>query len=354
MNINTKTALLLQLLILISVIYAQNYDVNEIELESQKLLKKRTEQGFSGTVIISINNKIILNKGYGFTDSTDTYKITPQTLFNIASITKTITATGIFQLEEKGLISTKDKISKFFKNVPPDKKNITIHQLLTHTSGLQQHYIATEEPDRDSAVAKILNDDLKFKPGTDFSYSNENYQLLAAIIEQLTTSTYENYIRKNVLNPADMNNTFFWGELNDLDASKFAQKLKVIPPEIRQRNWDFIGSNGIYTNSIDLYKFYKAFSKGKLVSKKIMRIMLQPYKKLSSTNVGYGWFISKTKRNTIEYWTRGTEDFGHNAVLRWFPEDNVVIVVCSNAGDKLGNYANQLISNDLVSLILKK
>jgi CubicO group peptidase (beta-lactamase class C family) len=115
-------------------------------------------KGFSGSVLVAVNDTIILDEGFGFTDPAKRYRVTPTTLFNIASITKTFTALGILKLEENGLLKLTDSIGKYFKVVPPDKRTITSHELLTHTSGLQQHYVDMEVSRRDT---------LKFMPGAD-------------------------------------------------------------------------------------------------------------------------------------------------------------------------------------------
>jgi CubicO group peptidase (beta-lactamase class C family) len=330
---------------------ARTFDIKSIKGKVEKVLNERTAKGFSGSVLISIDDKVIFSKGFGFTDAAKKHKVTPGTLFNVASITKTFAALGILILKERGLIRLENKIGIYFKGVPPDKKEITLHHLLTHTTGLQQHYVTMEVADRETAVRNILNDKLAFETGTQFRYSNENYQLLAAIIEIVSGKSYEAFTRTEILTKAGMKNTRFWGEFDDRDARFVGQKIRKLSPKYRQRNWDQLGSGGIYSTSMDLFKFYRALKAHKLISAQSFQLALRPHREITSTRVGYGWFINETERKTREYWTRGTEDFGHNAVLRWFPDENVVIIVCSNAGRKLGNYANQLIGRDMVRII---
>ena len=350
------------LLLLFSLrLFAQASDRESLKFKLENSIHGYVAKGFSGSVLVAVNDTVILDDGFGHTDAAAKYSVTPATLFNIASITKTFTALGILKLEESGLLKLTDSLGKFFKVVPADKRAITIHELLTHTSGLQQHYVDMGVSSREPAVKNILDDTLKFVPGSDFQYSNENYELLAAIIEVVSGKSYERFTDDAILAPAKMTNTHFWGEIDDLDAKKVAQKLKDLTKSERARNWDFLGSGGIYSTSPDLFKLYLAVKSNKILKPESTTRLFQSYRKLSSTSVGYGWFIDETKWDTREYWTRGTEDFGHNAVMRWFPEDDVVIIVCSNAGELLGGTAadktataNRIVSDGLMQILFSR
>jgi len=358
----TRFLLHISLLFLVSSqTFAQSADKQALNHKLENCIDALVTKGFSGSVLVALNDSIVLNDGFGFTSAAKKYKVTPTTLFNIASITKTFTALGILKLEENGRLQLTDSLGKYFKVVPPDKKTITIHELLTHTSGLQQHYVDMGVSSREAAVKNILDDTLKFVPGSDFQYSNENYELLAAIIEVASGKSYERFTEDEILVPAKTTNTHFWGEIDDLDAQKVAQKVKDLSKDARKRNWDFLGSGGIYSTSPDLFKLYLAVKSNKIINPESTNRMFQSYRKLSSSSVGYGWFIDETKWDTKEYWTRGTEDFGHNSVLRWFPEDNVVIIVCSNAGEILGGTtadktttANRIVSDNLMQILFSR
>src|SRR2546422_6011819 len=238
------------LLLLFSLrLFAQASDRESLKFKLENSILGYVAKGFSGSVLVAVNDTVILDDGFGHTDAAAKYSVTPATLFNIASITKTFTALGILKLEESGLLKLTDSLGKFFKVVPADKRAITIHELLTHTSGLQQHYVDMGVSSREPAVKNILDDTVKFVPGSDFQYSNENYELLAAIIEVVSGKSYERFTDDAILAPAKMTNTHFWGEIDDLDAKKVAQKLKDLTKSERARNWDFLGSGGIYSTS---------------------------------------------------------------------------------------------------------
>jgi CubicO group peptidase (beta-lactamase class C family) len=151
--------------------------------------------GFFGTVLVEINGNKVISKGYGFSDKAKSIKNEPNTIFDIGSITKQFTASAILKLEMQGKLSTDDKITKYFDNVPTDKSNITIHDLLRHQSGLQS--VVGKDFDKISQVEfldTVMNSKLRFEVGKAFSYSNIGYSLLGMIIEKVSGKTYETYL----------------------------------------------------------------------------------------------------------------------------------------------------------------
>ena len=308
---------------------------------------------YAASVLVAVDGDVILQKGYGWTGSTRQFPATDKTLFNVASITKSFTAIAIFLLKDQGRLRLEDTLPLFFKDVSKDKQSITVRQLLLHTSGLKQNYASDGITERDLAVAAILKDDLKFAPGTDFSYSNENYELLAAIIEVVSGVSYEMFVRENILAKAKMNDSKFWAEAAGLENQTVAQKNRELQPDNLRRNWGYIGSGGLYTTVVDLYRWFTSLKNGDILSPKSLSLMWEPQKTLSETDVAFGWFVSNPGGGQKEIWTRGTEDWGHNGVLRWFPERRTVIIVLTNSGE-LGDKSvtgNRLISDGIAKLI---
>ncbi len=319
------------------------------------LLATEEQNDFSGTVLVIQNEKILLNKGYGFTDKTRQHKVEPNTIFNIASITKSYTAIGILQLVEKGKLNLEDRLSSFFEEVPSDKKDISIHQLLSHQSGLPQSYVCMRKSEGPACMKAIFKEKLADTPGQSFNYSNHNYAVLAAIIEVISGMTWETYLSKNLLEKAQLNDTYFWGAIDDRNAAKVAQKINKLGSKTRQRNWDYLGGGGIYTTSLDLYKWFQALQAGSILSEKYQKLLFKPNLHTSSgLGIGYGWFISQSEMGIKEYWTRGSDSFGHNAVLRWFPEKETLVIVCTNTGEKGDKNItdNRRISDLIIGLIL--
>ena len=173
-------------------------------------LNRASAYGFSGQVLIAENGKILLNQAFGYADKERRIASTPNTAFNIASLTKQFTATAILRLETDGKLKTFDTIGQYLENVPADKSNITIHQLLTHTSGLSRGSDGEKNTTRDETVEKILKQSLAAKPGEQFHYSNNGYQLLAAIIEKVSGQTFASYLSEKLFKPSGMSQTGFY------------------------------------------------------------------------------------------------------------------------------------------------
>jgi len=161
------------------------------------------------------------------------------------------------------------------------------------------------------------------------------------------------FVRREILEPFKMRVTYFWNEVND--KNNIAGKSEVIPDSLTKRNWGYIGSGGIYSTPIDLYKFWQAVIDHELISKSNTEKLFRNYYQTSSgIKVGYGWFVNDTTAwHSSEIWTRGSESWGHNAVIRWFPAKKTVIIVCTNSGE-MGDKqttGNRIISNYIADFL---
>ena len=166
------------------------------------------DAGFSGTVLVAREGEIVLHKGYGLADRRREIACRPDTIFDLGSVTKQFTATAILKLEMAGKLRTDDTLAKHFEGIPRDKAGITLHQLLTHTSGLDHAYGKDENyAPRDVALQVFFKMPLLFTPGEKFHYSNPGYSILAAIVEDVSGLPYERYLRKELFEPAGMTET---------------------------------------------------------------------------------------------------------------------------------------------------
>ncbi len=322
----------------------------------ENYLLQTADAGFAYSVLVSVDGRLIVQSSYGWLDSARTERTTARTLFNLASITKSFTAIAVLMLKEKGLLELGDTLPKFLADVPKDKSSVTLDQLLLHTSGLGQKYVADGMAKREKAVAAILHDPLKFPPGTGFSYSDENYELLAAVIEVVSGRSFERFVRETILTRAGMTDTKFWDETAGLSPYSAASMTRPLDPADLGHNWGFIGSGGIYSNVGDLHRWFEALTGGRLLNESSLKMMWTPRRQLTDTDVALGWFVSKAPDGTDEIWTRGSEDWGHNGVVRWFPSRRALVIVQSNSGERGGKNvtANRSISDGLVAVLFDR
>lgn len=316
-----------------------------------KYLLSATSLGFSGSALIAKDDKVLLHKGYGRINKQKAVPITVDTRFWVASVSKQFTAAAVLKLEQEGKIGLTDSITKYFRNVPKDKDTITIHQLIIHTSGLGQNYAADGIADRDGAVLAILKEPLKGRPGEKFIYSNDNYTLLAAMIEVASGHTYESFLRANLFRPAGMSQTGFWGERPGDGKEQIAPMIGEVSAELKEANWGFRGATGISSTSGDLYKWHRALLTDIVLSEKSRQKLFNPYARLGGGGqYAYGWFVSKTKDGRDVIWARGNEDFGHNAIISRYA-DGFVTIVLSNAGASANVPVSRLVSAELEKIL---
>ncbi|MEO8590511.1 MAG: serine hydrolase domain-containing protein, partial [Flavobacteriales bacterium] len=301
--------------------------------DCDSLLTAMVGDAYGAAVLIAQNDTVILSKGYGPIDSTNSARPSDLTLFNLASISKSFTAVCIAQLEAEGKLRRSDPLVQFFPDLPADKRAITIEQCLTHTSGLGQNYAADSTHTLADAVAAIGRDTLDTIPGARFGYSNENFELLAAIVEKVSGTPYEAYVRAYELLPAGMLNTKVWSDLPAPAPPQVAAFSRNLDPEVFGTNWGYIGSGGLYSCTSDLYAWFHALRDGQLLSPALLDTLWAPCVNVSVGSIARGWFISETN-GTKEIWTRGNEDWGHNGVVRWFPERGLLIIVLTNSGER--------------------
>lgn len=305
-----------------------------------------TAAGVTGGVLIAKNGEVILRKGYGWANEERRIPMTTKSVFDIGSVTKQFTATAILKLEEQRKLKVTDPITKFFKDVPEDKRNITIHQLLSHTGGFSHDVETAKFPTRDEMVGATLNSKLKLKPGEKWAYSNAGYSLLAAIIEIVSGMPFENYLRKYLWSPAGMHKTgnliprFSQNEL--AQGYDISGKLGLSQDLWWDKNgppWTGRGAGYVLSTLEDLYKWHLALESDNILSKESKRKLYTPYApfkdrkegwhQAASWNYGYGWAIFKTPRGT-----RLIEHTGGNSIvstdfLRYVDEDVVIIYFTS-------------------------
>ena len=257
------------------------------------------------------------------------------------------------------LVGLQRHLGIVFENVPNDKKNITIEQLLTHTSGIADDFIMEGEVDAEKARKLLFKEKLLFKPSEGFQYSSDTFNLLAMVIENVSGMPYEMFVRKNVLLPLEMKNTFFWEEVANkkIKDFKIASFENPIPDSWKKRNWGFIGSGGIFLTLEDLSKVADIFNTdSKVLTKESIDEMVSPIMDFNSRSMGKigiakGCFKGYNNESLLEYISSGTEDNGHNAIVIYFPEKNLKIAVLSNKlKTKEGGTVSKEIAKDIYEL----
>ncbi|WP_417881848.1 serine hydrolase domain-containing protein [Xanthomarina gelatinilytica] len=321
------------------------------------LIEDFESKGYEGGIYVSSYGKgrSLFSEDYFSANG----NVDEKTIFGIASVNKTLTSVAIFKLIEEGKLNLKTTLNSIFNDVPSDKKNITIEQLLTHTSGIADDFIMEGEVDAEKARKLLFKEKLLFKPSDGFQYSSDTFNLLAMVIEKVSGKSYEEFVRKNVLKPLKMKSTFFWSEIVNKKNKgfKIASFENPIPDEWNKRNWGFIGSGGIFLTLEDLSKVANLFdSNSNVLTKTSIEEMVTPIMDFNSRSMGKigiakGCFRGNNQEGLAEYISSGSEDYGHNAIVRYFPEKNLKIAVLANTlKTKEGGTVSKEITKDIYKL----
>jgi CubicO group peptidase (beta-lactamase class C family) len=206
---NTLAVLpLLGFLLLAAPGCAQQQDPAAARVDS--ILRAAEKSGFSGAVLVARDGNVVFERGYGMADRARRIKFGPNTVVQIGSNTKDFTAVALLQIVQSGNLRLTDSLPRFFKNVPADKRGITIGQLLEHRSGMPGSIGPDFEPlNREQLIARAMSTPLRFKPGTSQEYSNTGYSLLAAVIEVTSGLTYDQWVHDFILAPTGLTRTGF-------------------------------------------------------------------------------------------------------------------------------------------------
>jgi CubicO group peptidase (beta-lactamase class C family) len=236
-------------------------------------LKALEARGMSGVFLWVAGGDVVLEKGYGRADREAGRRMTPQTVFDIGSIVKPITASAVWKLEAEGRLSTSDPITRFFKDVPPDKTGITVQHLLTHTSGMDDLFGGDYDVvTRDWVLGKALSSALLSKPGEKSRYSNSGYSLLAMIVEDLSGQPYERYVHDNIFKRAGTPRIGYrippWsGEQLAVGYQKGQRWGSPLdhPWADDGPSWNLRGNGGMLSTARDLYTLMEALQKGSVL-----------------------------------------------------------------------------------------
>jgi len=199
MKSNILKALCLSLVFGNTLLAQEGLKDDSLAFKIDKFLSESVANGYSGSVLVAKEGEFVFSKGFGWADRSLKITNTPSTVFNVGSVTKQFTAAAILKLMEDQELKVSDNIEKYFPQVPADKRDITIHHLLTHTSGVSPRTggFRYDKASKEAFLKDFFEAELMYAPGTKHTYANANYILLSAIIEQASQQDYETFLREN-------------------------------------------------------------------------------------------------------------------------------------------------------------
>jgi CubicO group peptidase (beta-lactamase class C family) len=301
----------------------------------------RKESAPGAAVLVSKDGTILFKKGYGLADIGYKIPVSTVTKFRIGSVTKQFIAAAILKLQEEGRISVTDKLSKFIPDFPRGDE-VTIHHLLTHTSGIQSFTsrpgfleTATVYTTNQRMIDSIKTYPYDFNPGENFEYNNSGFFILGYIIEKVTGMSYGSYLKETFFDPLGMKNTGVHTSRLILENEATGYAINNGKFE-KALNWDMSragGAGSMYSTVEDLFLWNEAVFNGKVLNDASLKtaftsVLLNNGQKPAAMDYGYGW----------TFWnTRDIRFIGHSGGLHGFlsqltrqPEEQLTVAVLTN------------------------
>ncbi len=334
------------LLVLFMAIIHCNCQEKKIEISKDTDLDSLFEeeiinQGIVGAAAAySINGETIWETVGGYSDEKTKQSFQKNTKVRMASIAKSMTAIAIMQLVEKGLLDLDAPIQNYVPNYPKQTKTqITTRHLLSHTSGIDGYKNTKEAetqinyPTLDDAITIFKNRPLLFEPGTGYNYTTYGYTLLGLILENISGLTYEDYMRKNIWDIAEMNNTGIdvYGKDEGNSSKLYSKRRNGKTIEGTENNLsNRVPGGGFYTTIGDMMKFGNSVIENTLIKRETLDLMRQRHSVNTESKYGFGWFLYTPAPNEGRLIGHGGAQMGCSSQLFIVPDEGVVSVVLAN------------------------
>lgn len=311
---------------------------SEIAERIDRYLLAMEALGFSGAIIVSHGGDVVLREGYGLAERETRRPYTPTTVQTHGSITKQMTAAAILLLESRGELSVDDSIEQYFDEIPQDKRGITLHQLLTHSSGMPGGIGPDDEPiEAQAYVERAMAEPLEFEPGTGYGYSNVGYALLGLIVERVSGQSYESFLREELLLPAGLAETGYvlpeWGE----DRLALGYRDGELWGAVHGRgwlddgpNWHLRANGGLHTTVDDMHRWLSTVRGRGVLDAETTRRWTTGYvtEGSSDSRYAYGWVVRDTE------WGPMIDHNGSNRIFSadffWLPERDLFVYIQGN------------------------
>ena len=325
-----------------SPILIERYPLLETKKVSHKLdsllqrINKR--QDFHGSLLVAKNGKVLYDSHVGYADFKKKEPLNEESVFQLASVSKQFTAAAIMLLYERNQIKLTDTVNKYFPDFPYE--NITIKNLLNHTSGLPRYFWVAEhewqqkKAPTNSEMMELLESSKAqryFKPGRNFDYSNTGYFVLASIVEKVSGKSFSSFVKTNIFEPLDMKDSFVLNSEdnntvdNHLDGYRLYRGWRHLKIS-NTVNDAIVGDKNVYSSSKDLLKWTLGLNSGKLLSKESVNLMYSKGETVYGRKIpyGFGLRINNKDQNTIYHYGKWN---GFRTGLTQYQEDELVVII---------------------------
>jgi CubicO group peptidase (beta-lactamase class C family) len=320
--------------------------VDPTDQSVEQFLDDTLPEEASGTLVAARGDEMVHCAGFGLADREEQVAAGCDTVYDIMSMTKQFTAAAILKLEMMGKLRVRDRITKFIRRVPRGKRDITLHQLLTHKSGLVDALGGDyQRLTRKEMLAEALDSRLQSRPGTEYAYSNLGYSVLAAIIEKVSGMGFEEFLAKHLFAPAGMTQTGYvlpeWR--TDQVAVEYGPRGK---PHGRPFDhpwaedgpyWNLRGNGGLLSTARDMFRWHVALQGNKVIDRRAKHKLFKPWVREEpdgDSYYGYGWVILRTDEYGKVAWHNGGNGWSFGVLTRLLNDGMMVFWVTNRYKDK--------------------
>ena len=308
----------------------------------EDIFRRKRNAGFNGNVLIVQKGQILYQNSFGFAHMKAKDTLTADSRFQLASLSKPFTAVAVLKLVQEGRVALDDSVQRFFPDFP--YHGVKVDMLLSHRSGLPNYIYSFNDsvrhgrkyPDNLDIMdwyAKVVPTPTPYnRPGRSFNYCNTNYCVLAAIVEKVTGDSFGKYLNSQIFTPLGMQNTYLVTDTtiaatkNRTDGPQYGRRLE------KDYYDDVVGDKGLYSTTLDIYRFYNGLTKGLILEKKMLNEAFTPrsFERDGIRNYGYGFRMHIKEDHTPRFIYHGGWWKGYNTMLWVCPEDDAVIIVLGN------------------------
>lgn len=266
---------------------------------------------FMGAVLVARGDEVLLSKGYGMANLEQETPNSPETVFRLGSLTKQFTAAAILQLQDQGLLNVKDRVSRYLPDFPHGDE-ITLHQLLNHSSGVPDPpefseqgspgAVGRQAASMDELIGRAAGQPLQFESGSRYQYCNICYMMLGRIIEKVSGQSYAAYMTEHIFQQLDMT------------ATEYDEAASIVPHRAAGYTWDgsdyhnsefvdmsnVVGAGGLVSTVLDMYKWDRALYADTVLSEEARKAFFTPSVTIEpGQSYAYGWRILETPEHTL-------------------------------------------------------
>ncbi|NII84458.1 serine hydrolase domain-containing protein [Pedobacter sp. SG908] len=328
------------LVLICSLVYAVPARAQKLNNRVDSLITTvlKDKEGPGGVFMIAQRGKMIYQKAFGKANLELGVNLTPENVFQLGSMTKQFTAVAVLMLEQGGKLSVTDPISKYITDYPAGDK-ITIHQLLTHTSGIKDFTqikslgsIAQKEMTPKMMVDFFKNEPVDFAPGERFEYNNSGYVLLGYLIELVSGERYEDFIKKYIFDQVGMSHSYYASDRRVINQRAYGYQKKE-NTYVNKTAISFsvpFSSGSLMSTVADLLKWQNALNQNKLLNASETKKMFSSYKLNNGKmlSYGYGWHLKDI--DGIATREHGGSIFGFKTMGVYIPSEDIYVVGLSN------------------------